>query len=198
MDTYEENNKGKLETYEWDDAWIEFANDAETFRVLYIGDSISRGIRHIINKLADGKARIDNFATSKAVDNPYFLKAIELFVNQTNGSDLILFNNGLHGFHLNTEEYKKYYENIVVNLLNDYPKAELKLVLTTYTKRSCDNLKIVNERNHAVRSIASKHGLEIIDLYAVSYKCQDMLSADGVHMSEDGYNILAKSILEKF
>lgn len=196
MDTYEENGKEKLETYEWDDGWIEFANDTETYRVLYIGDSISRGMRFIINKLADGKIRIDNYATSKAVDNPYFVKAVELFANQVKYRNLILFNNGLHGFHLSTDEYEKYYDNIIENLINDYPYTEVKIVLTTHTNRSKEQSDIINERNISARKIASKYGLKVIDLYDVAYEHRHMLTGDGVHMNEEGYEVLAKTILK--
>ena len=44
--TYEfENHQAKLEKYEWDNTWLEQTSDAVKPRVLYIGDSISGGIR---------------------------------------------------------------------------------------------------------------------------------------------------------
>ena len=49
-----ERNSEKLETYEWDNVWWEQAPDNEKKRVLYIGDSISCGIRHIATELSNG------------------------------------------------------------------------------------------------------------------------------------------------
>lgn len=197
MDTYEENGKEKLETYEWDDGWIEHANDIKTYRVFYIGDSISRGVRSVINKLADGKVRIDNYATSKAVDNPCLVKAVELFASQIKHRDLILFNNGLHGFHLSTAEYEKYYDGIIESLVKDYPNTEVEIVLTTYTNRSPEQAEIVNDRNNSARMIASKYGLKVIDLHKVSYENRHMLIADGIHMTQEGYEVLAKAVLKE-
>ena len=99
--TYESENKtSKLETLEWDNVWWEHTENNIDKRVLYIGDSISCGIRHQITRLSNNNILCDGFATSKAVDNPYFKETLKLFMKQQNKCDAILFNNGLHGGHL--------------------------------------------------------------------------------------------------
>ena len=49
--------------------------------------------------------------------NPYFKPTLELFMKQQNKCDAILFNNGLHGWHLSPEAYEAYYEQMLRFLL---------------------------------------------------------------------------------
>lgn len=187
----------KLETYEWDDGWYEYANDKETFRVLYIGDSVSRGLRYVLNQKADGEVRIDNFATSKAVDNPFFKEALKLFARQETRCDLVLFNNGLHGFHLSDEEYEHRFDEMVVFLMEEFDKKPMEIVLTTYIKGSEERQRTVSERNRAARRVAERYGLEVIDLYDVSYENRELLAKDGVHFTPEGCDTLAEVVLKE-
>jgi len=60
--TYEYgDNKQTLETYEWDNTWIEQANNADTDRVLYIGDSISCATRRVATAKSGNKILFDGF-----------------------------------------------------------------------------------------------------------------------------------------
>ena len=106
--TYEtENRSNRYETYEWDDMWIDHANETDRKRAAYIGDSISVGTRRIATARTNEEILFDGFGTSKALDNPYFKDSIRLFFKQLPNVDTVLFNNGLHGWHLNDEtEYK--------------------------------------------------------------------------------------------
>lgn len=191
--TYEPDNKNfKLETYEWDNTWIDHANSPEFKRALYIGDSISCQIRSFATKKADGKIVFDLFGSSKSVDNPYFKEALKLFGNQQKQRDVILFNNGLHGWHLEPEDYKLYYEDMVKFLLNEFEDIPLILVLTTHADKQKER---VLQRNAKVREIAAKYNLPVMDLYSESEKITS-LHTDGVHFSEEGSEILAGKIVE--
>ena len=64
--------KTKLEMFEWDNLWIEHADKEDIKRVLYIGDSISCGVRQVATSISNGEIYFDGFGTSKALDNPYF------------------------------------------------------------------------------------------------------------------------------
>lgn len=192
--TYEKNNTElTLETYEWDNPWWEHTENTESPRVLYIGDSISNGTRRLLNELADGKILFDGFATSKALDNPYYKQSLELFMSQQKGKECILFNNGLHGWHLNDSEYESYYREMISFLKKENVPV---YVLTT------TNLPIDTERNNRVlarNAIAVKIAEELdchtVDLYKASLECNDLYCGDGVHFKEDGYKILANCIL---
>ena len=103
------DRKERLETYEWDNVWWECADDCETPRVLYIGDSISCGTRRFATEATENTILFDGVGTSKAVDNPFFPELIRSFANQQGHRKVILFNNGLHGWHLDDEtEFKEH------------------------------------------------------------------------------------------
>ncbi len=194
--TYEKEDRSQqLETYEWDNVWWEQASDTKKPRVLYIGDSISCGIRQIATRLSGNQILFDGFGTSKAVDNPYFADSIRLFGNQQGHREIVIFNNGLHGFHLDdASEYKEGYEKIVKFLLEEYRGTKLALILTTCVIGERNNR--VTARNNSVKEIAQKYGLPVIDLYSVSMGCSGLHWDDGVHFYDEGYERLAHRLLE--
>ena len=156
--TYEaKDRKEVLETYEWDNVWIEQANNKTADRVLYIGDSISCGTRHVATKKSGEELLFDGFGTSKAVDNLYLCEAIALFIRQLPGLQVILFNNGLHGFHLSDDTaYAGDYEKIVRFLTESYSATPVYIVLTTDvgdTERS-ERVKV---RNKVAKTVAEKY-----------------------------------------
>ena len=118
--TYEtQNTKTQFETYEWDSTWLDHIDDENVTRVLYIGDSISCGIRTIATKLAKNEILFDGFGTSKSLDNPWFKDSIKLFAEQQGKRSAVLFNNGLHGWHLDDEtEYRAHFEDMIEFLIS--------------------------------------------------------------------------------
>lgn len=195
-DTFLHDRK-KLETFEWDNVWIEHAEKDDITRILYIGDSISVGTRHIATGLGLQKAYFDNFGTSKALDNPCFCDALRLFGVQEGYRHAVIFNNGLHGWHLDDEkEYPEYYEKMVLFLLDAFKGTPVFLVLTTHVRDEELNKRVV-KRNCAVKAIAKKHCLPTIDFYTPSAENPDLISGDGVHFTEEGYHVLAKTALRE-
>ena len=190
-----ENNLVQYETYEWDNTWIEHADKPERKRVLYIGDSISCGTRHIATNMTDCQILFDGFGTSKALDNPYFEDMLRLFAAQEGRRDAVLFNNGLHGFHLADEtEYGDYYDKMVRFLVKEFQNTPIFILLTTHVADEAQNNRVLL-RNQAARKVATTYNLPVIDLYAVSAAMPDQLT-DGVHFTETGYRALAKAIIE--
>ena len=196
-DTYEFERKNTvLETYEWDDLWWDHPEQTDVPRVAYIGDSISRATRKVIRPLADGQLFLDNFATSKALDNPCFLQALSLFATQQKRCDAVLFNNGLHGWHLeDATEYAEQYEKMVCVLREIFPDTPLILVLTTCLAKPEQDARVC-KRNEAVRAIAEKYHLDLLDFYAVSKANAHWLLNDGVHFEKEGYLALAEHMLQ--
>lgn len=199
--TYErENTNNALETYEWDNVWWDHAPDLTTPRVLAIGDSISCGWRHVLTAKFEGKAWVDGFGTSKAVDNPYFFDSVCLFAKQMPHQQTVLFNNGLHGFHLSTAEYRENYEQLIVKLLKEFPQSRFFIVLTTPARRTDDltqfdaRTELVKARNAAAIEIAEKYALPVIDLFTPLASAPELFSHDGVHLNADGYGLLADII----
>ena len=194
--TYEWNKPDtELETYEWDNVWIDQANDRETKRVLYIGDSISCGTRRLCTEVADGEYLFDGFGTSKAVDNPYFLDSVRLFAAQEKKREVIIFNNGLHGWHLDDEiEYASHYEQLLTGIAAALPNTPVYVVLTTSVEDAEREERVIT-RNRVAREIAEKHGMSVIDLYSVSVENVALRTSDGVHFSADGCRRFAERIV---
>lgn len=189
-----ENTPIVYETYEWDNTWIEHAHDSNRKRVLYIGDSISCGTRHIATNLTDCRILFDGFGTSKALDNPYFEGMLRLFAAQESRRDAVLFNNGLHGFHLDDKtEYRNDYDKMVQFLLSEFRNTPIFILLTTHVADEAQNKRVIL-RNLAATEVAKKYHLPTIDLYSVSAAMPDQLT-DGVHFTQSGYQALAQTIL---
>ena len=195
--TYQtDNTNQKLETYEWDNVWIEHANGSDAKRVLYIGDSISCGTRMVATKQAGEKILFDGFGTSKALDNSWLKPSVGLFAQQQGRREAVIFNNGLHGWHIEDEtEYKALYEEMILFLLEEFKETPLLLVLTTHITDAERDARVVL-RNKAALELAEKYGLGVIDLYEVT-KDEALIGPDGVHLTAEGYELLAKTILEK-
>ena len=193
--TYEKNNSSDIyETYEWDNTWIEHASDTKTPRVLYIGDSISCPTRRTATLETGEKIYFDGFGTSKSLDNPVFRESLKLFTKQIPPMSAIVFNNGLHGWHLDDEsEYLDYYDSFVKFLLDEYG-VRVFIVLTTYIEN--ERIERVKKRNKAALAVAEKYSLPIIDLYTLSEERCDLIAQDKVHFTPEGYRLFAKKIIE--
>lgn len=195
--TYEfENSSLPLEQYEWDNTWVDNANEKDKPRVLYIGDSISCGTRGIINSKAQKNLFCDGFGTSKGLDNPYFAESVKLFARQVGRYDLVLFNNGLHGWHLSDkEEYARYYEGLLKELMDFFGKTPFAIVLTTDILESEERRARVKVRNEVAKEIAARYSLPVIDLYSKSFEVEQLHRPDGVHFTPEGNDILAEFLL---
>ena len=194
--TYEiENRMNKYETYEWDDMWIDHANETDRKRAAYIGDSISVGTRRIATARTNEEILFDGFGTSKALDNPYFKDSIRLFLNQVPNIDTVLFNNGLHGWHLDDEtEYKALYDERIQFILSEIKDAKLYILLTTAVIDKDDNDR-VKLRNVAAREVAEKYSIPVIDLYDITSTNLSEISPDGIHPTEPLYEKIADEII---
>ena len=194
--TYEyENNAAALETYEWDNVWWEQTSKNDVPRVLYIGDSISCNTRRIATATSGGEMLFDGFGTSKALDNPYFFDSVRMFARQEKHRDAIIFNNGLHGWHLDDDtQYPHCYEEAVRLLLDEFKDTPIIILLTTSVADG-EREERVKRRNKAAAEIAAKYGLAVIDLYTASVEAVEFRTADGVHFNADGYKKLAEKIV---
>lgn len=196
--TYEFENRSEcLETYEWDNVWIDHANSENLTRILYIGDSISCATRRVATAKAEKKLYFDGFGTSKALDNPYFQGSVRIFAKQQGTRKAVVFNNGLHGWHLDDEtEYADLYEKMIAFLLNEFSGTPLVLLATTHVARE-DREERVIKRNRVVMALAKKYGLPVIDFYALTKEHPELLGGDGVHFSKEGYEMLAEELVKK-
>ena len=195
--TYENKKTSTpLEKYEWDYPWWEQTGNDEGKRILYIGDSISCGTRTVATKLSENKYLFDGFGSSKGIDNPYFAESVLLFARQQGKREAVLFNNGLHGWHLSTAEYKENYEKMINFLMAEFKNTPLVLLLTTDDRDNAEKQKTIVERNAVVLALAEKYALPVLDLYKISKEHAD-LHTDCVHFNPEGYKYIAEAIINK-
>lgn len=183
------------ENYEWDNNWIEKANETSAKRVLYIGDSISCGTRTELNKISGGEILFDGFATSKSLDNPYYFPSLSLFAKQEHSRNAVIFNNGLHGWHIDEQEYSRLYNEFLDKLINEFSGTLIIPVLSTFLTNQEHRNERVIKRNTIVKELAASKNLPIIDLYTVSEQNGSLKTDDGVHFTEMGYKALANELL---
>lgn len=183
----------RLEEYEWDNTWIEKTSNKDSLRVLYIGDSISCPTRKLATEESEEKILFDGVATSKAVDNPYLFETVKLFASQQSRRDIVVFNSGLHGPHLTNEEYSFHYESVIKLLLNEFKETPLILLLSTPQAKVDRDMRVV-ERNQEVIKLGGKYNLPVIDFYSIIKPYPELLNDDGIHLTHDGYVILAKKL----
>ena len=197
--TYENKDTNfELETFEWDNVWLDHITYPTLPRVLYIGDSISCGTRRVATIASGEKLLFDGFGTSKALDNPYFKESLLLFARQQPHRNAIIINNGLHGWHINDgEEYKNLYKNMLEFLMENFKDTPLYIVTTTHVANPEREQRVI-ARNKMALELAKELNLGVIDFYALSAKNPELVGGDGVHFTPDGYKALAETLLETF
>src|SRR5215213_2690034 len=109
------------EAIEWCDIWISHANETNLPRVLLIGDSIARDYYPEVEKRLAGKAFVARLATSRFVADPVLLKEIQLVLEGTD-FDVVLFNNGMHGWQHSEAAYQKAFPKMIATIQAYAPK----------------------------------------------------------------------------
>ncbi len=184
-------DKPILEEYEWDDLWWERNDDTTHPRLMYVGDSISRGIRQHWNGATGARWYLDNYATSKAVDNPFIIPmAVNFFRQQPNPYDAVLVNGNMHGWHLTDDAFRTHYEALIKALKEACGDVPL-VVVTSSAFVDGEKDKTVQARNAIAKALAEKFDLPVIDLYPLS---QTLPYTDGAHLTGEGYCGLARLI----
>ena len=79
-------------------------------------------------------------------------------------------------------------------LVREFEGTPVFIVLTTHIEDVAQNQRVIL-RNRAARDIAGKYGLPVIDLYEATEPIADQLT-DGVHFTEEGYRVIAKTLVE--
>lgn len=203
--TYETgSHKIPFETFEWDNVWFDHYTDLTKPRVLIIGDSISGGTLPKMHQLFGDRFYADNFATSKAVDNPFFLRSIDLVIEQEPRIDVIQFNNGLHGWHLDTNKFGIGLRNAICHIREKCPDTKIIIALSTPVRNKADLIKCdprtetVIKRNRAAVQVADEFGLDVTDLFSATINRPELWSEDGVHFNDEGYEYIARKCAENY
>lgn len=194
----------QLERYEWCDYWWGETNEREKERVLLIGDSITRGYRPFVGELLKEKACVDMLATSKAVDNPSFLREIQYIVNHGDFKyGVIHINNGLHGWHLTADEYERSYDRVLGFLSEIAGAAKIILALSTPVTVPGAPAELeaktngqVLARNAAAERLARRYGFAVHDLYTPMAGRSEYRVNDGYHYNAEGQRAQAGSVVK--
>lgn len=200
------NHNCKLEHFEWVNVWHDHTNltpeeEASSRRLLFIGDSITNGMRQFLpamlrEKYTAAPLNVDFMTTSKGIDNPDLIRELD-YMTKDSRYDFVQFNNCLHGFSVNEEDYETYYNEAVGFLIKRVGADKLALMLGTPLSVNGNPAEYgngnerVKARNEAVKRIAEKHGLPVNNLYDVVFGKADIRANDGYHYNEDGYELLA-------
>jgi hypothetical protein len=189
------------EAIEWCDIWISHANEANLPRVLLIGDSIARDYYHRVEKHFAGKAFVARLATSRFVADPVLHKEIELVLSGME-FDVILFNNGMHGWQHSEETYRKAFPKLVKTIRSNAPKAKLLWATTTPLRNGRDitgdhkaeySDERIEARNAIACDIVSSKKISTVDLYR-TVKGRPNIHSDNVHFNGDGNELLAAEV----
>ncbi|MCI0743973.1 MAG: SGNH/GDSL hydrolase family protein [Verrucomicrobia subdivision 3 bacterium] len=189
------------ESIEWCDIWISHANETKLPRVLLIGDSIVRDYYPEVEKRLAGKSFVARLATSRFVADPVLHKEIELVLEGTK-FDVIVFNNGMHGWQHSEAKYREAFPKIIKTIQAHAPKAKLIWATTTplrdgkgvtgHTKAEYSDERIA-ARNALAEEVVAARTIETVDLNA-AVQGRPELHSDNVHFNGQGNQILAAQV----
>ena len=189
------------EAIEWCDIWISHANETNLPRVLLIGDSIVRDYYPEVEKRLAGKAFVGRLATSRFVADPVLLKEIETVLDGTK-FDVIVFNNGMHGWQHSEAEYRKAFPKLIKAIQAHAPKAKLIWATTTPLRNGKDvtydtkaeySDERIAARNAVAAEIVAAQKIPTVDLNA-AVRGHPEFHSDNVHFNGQGSQILAAQV----
>jgi len=189
------------ERIEWIDIWVTDADKEEFPRVLFVGDSITRGYFGAVEKQLAGKAACARLATSKCVSDSTFNDDLLLLLKQYKFS-VIHFNNGLHGWGYTEEQYRDGLLKTVTILKENSNDAKIIWTTTTPVREKSDlntfskQTDRVIERNRLAAEIMKEHGIATDDLFELVKGHPEWQSNDGVHFNGSGNEAMAKQVAE--
>jgi hypothetical protein len=189
------------ERIEWIDIWVTDADKNNLPRVLFVGDSITRGYFSPVEKHLAGKAYCARLTTSKCVSDPTFNDDLLLLLKQYKFS-VIHFNNGLHGWGYTEDQYRDGLAENVAAVKEHAGDAKF-IWATTTPVREKANLETFAERTDRVK-VRNKLASEIMteqqvptdDLFELVKDHAEWTSGDGVHFNGQGNEALAKQVAE--
>lgn len=197
----EEYIRAKRENIEWSQIGFQKANaPQEKPRILFIGDSISRGYGVYMNTYLDGYA-VDYLCTSRGIDDKALMRELEFILAQYR-YDAIHFNIGLHFHGLDAEGYAAGMMDLISRLREAEPSAKLYFCNTTSIGKATRNdgyvfddkaSAAVRERNEKMRVICEEEEIPYFDMYSFALE-NDFRRTDTLHYNEEAYKKMAERI----
>ncbi|MEI6493477.1 MAG: SGNH/GDSL hydrolase family protein [Verrucomicrobiota bacterium] len=214
-------NTFQREAIEWCDIWIPHSNEFNLPRVLLIGDSIVRAYRPEVEKRLSGKAYVAQLSSSAFVSDPVLLAQVAMVLD-ANKFDVILFNNGMHGWEHPEDEYARALPVLIATIRKHAPSAKLIWANTTPLRddsspaasdapkdaasaesgrlmTQADVKKVsdarIRARNTLAEQIMKRNLIPINDLYSLSAGHPEHHS-DNVHFNGTGINLQADQVAD--
>lgn len=188
-----------METFEWIHSWLDHTDKHDRPRVLLVGDSICNGYEQFVHDRLKDEYYVDFLATSHSCDSDFY-RAMVGEIAKASKYDLIHYNFGLHGFHMDKNAYRENYERMLTELMKSAPVE----VATSTIVYEPGNAKLderqtpaAMERNEVVLSLADKYHLPVDDLWTVSTQIPMAdRSDDGIHYEDSGWEIFADAVAD--
>lgn len=189
-----------LERIEWTDIWVTNADQDNLPRVLFVGDSITRGYFSKAEKELEGVANCARYATSAFISHQDFLDGLKIMLRRYDFA-VIHINNGLHGWGYTEAQYRDGFPALI-KLLKEYaPNATLIWATTTPVRRHDhvqqlkeESTRRVRERNRIALAAVKPRGFLISDLYTLVIDHPEYYQGDGVHYNGQGTAVQAKYV----
>lgn len=188
------------ENIEWISIRWHNAPDTTMPRVLLVGDSIVAGHGTRTHELMKEELCVDFFATAKHVTDVEYMEEL-LFMMSRRKYDLILFNNGLHGFDIEDDLYKPALKEVLATLKEKTPRLCWRTSTPILDKENLEEFNAertprVLRRNEDAAAVAEELGLPILDLYTPMAENKKLFCPDAVHYSEEGQQTQAQLIAD--
>jgi hypothetical protein len=189
----------KLEQNDWTTIWIENANQTSLPRLLLVGDSITEGYYTKIKKRMEDDYYLGRYTTSKFVANPDFISELLILLHRYH-FEVIVLNNGLHGWDYSLDSYQSGLEELLNSLSEFAPDARIIWCQTTPVRLDEDltlldplNRQVV-ARNQIASDIMEREGIPVIDLYKEMLDHPEYYRNDGMHYNDQGQAYQAELI----
>lgn len=161
-------------------------------RLLFLGDS------HLTN--FNWQERIAHF---EVVNLSIFgetaqglLKRLPSLPEQVRDPHIILIITGTHNLLLEDYNYAETLRQIVVHLSHAYPAAEIIINSLVPLQIPGLNKEEMKRINSEMEALSLQSGCCFLDVFSKFDNRSGLFQADGIHFTETGYNLWARSILE--
>ena len=190
------------EYIEWTRIWREGADKCDLPRVLLIGDSIVDAHSPAVQEELRDKYYVDRIATSRSFDQNYYWNLLDFFFSDTKIKyNLIIFNFGLHGFHIPTYDYGIGLDKLTKRLKRECSNLLYRnltpMVDTTGEDWNVKQIQLVIDRNEVAEKVMAGNGVPILDMYTSMLGKDDIRLGDPYHFNDKGKELQAKIIAEK-
>jgi lysophospholipase L1-like esterase len=190
------------EPIEWTDIWVTSADKDDLPRVLFVGDSITRGYFKAAEKNLKGKAYCARLATSAFIGHEDFLSNLSVLLKRYRW-DVIHINNGLHGWDYTEEQYRDGFPALIKLLNNQAEEAQIIWALTT-PMRERDKLEQLNqkatervrERNKIAIKVVREQRWTMDDLFSLVIDHADYYRSGGTHFNSKGIAAQGKQVAD--